>query len=302
MNKDFHTPTLNTYIAESHHEIRPTIVVAAFEGWNDAGSAATDAVRLLLEENTYEHIATIGEDDFYDYQFSRPKTRRTAQGRMVDWPRTEIYKMALPHSAADLLVVLGVEPTFKWQSFCAQIIDVAQEHNAQAVLTLGALLADVPHTRPVPTSLSSDDPRLQEHFKIEASNYEGPSGIPTILGIEFERREIASMSLWAQLSHYVAQSPSPRVQLAFIEMLEELLPITVSDQQLRDDALAWKHGVDELAAADPDVAKYVKQLEEATDTSDLPEASGESIAREFERYLRRRGKFRPDGSGADFEI
>ena len=302
MNKDFHTPTLDSYIAGTEHEIRPTIVLAAFEGWNDAGSAASGALRLVLEENTFAHVATIGLDDFYDYQFSRPKTRRTAQGRVVDWPRTEIYKLALPHASADLLVVLGVEPTFKWQSFCAQIIEVARKHNAQAVLTLGALLADVPHTRPVPTSLSSDDARLQEHFKIETSDYDGPSGIPSILGVEFDRAGIPSMALWAQLSHYVAQSPSPRVQLALIEMLEELLPITVADQQLREDALAWKHGVDELSAADPDVAKYVKQLEEATDTSDLPEASGESIAREFERYLRRRGKFRQDGSGADFDI
>lgn len=302
MTKDFHTPTLNTYVAQSDHEIRPTIVVAAFEGWNDAGSAASDAVRLLLEENTFELIATIGEDDFYDYQFSRPKTRRTDQGAVVEWPRTEIFKVALPQAAADLLVVIGVEPTFKWKNFCAQIVDIAQEHNAQAILTLGALLADVPHTRPVPTSLSSDDVRFQEYFKVDPSDYEGPTGIPSILGIEFQRRQIPCLSLWAQLSHYVAQSPSPRVQLAFIEILEELLPITVADQQLREDALAWKHGVDELAASDPDVAKYVKQLEEATDTSNLPEASGESIAREFERYLRRRGKYRPDGSGTDFEF
>ncbi|WP_159610236.1 PAC2 family protein [Glutamicibacter sp. JC586] len=301
MNKDFHTPTLNTYVAQSDHEIRPTIVVAAFEGWNDAGSAASDAVRLLLEDQTFELICTIGEDDFYDYQFSRPKTRRTEHGAVVEWPRTEIYKIDLPQAAADLLVVLGVEPTFKWQSFCAQILDVAQAHNAQAIVTLGALLADVPHTRPVPTSLTSDDAGFQEYFNVKPSDYEGPTGIPSILGMEFQRRQIPYMSLWAQLSHYVAQSPSPRVQLALIELLEELLPVTLTAQQLREDALAWKHGVDELAAADPDVAKYVKQLEEATDTSDLPEASGESIAREFERYLRRRGKFRPDGSGTDFE-
>lgn len=302
MDKDFHTPTLNTYVAQSEHEIRPTIVVAAFEGWNDAGSAASDAVRLLLADTSYELIATIGEDDFYDYQFSRPKTRRTETGAVIDWPRTEVYKVELPDAEADLLIVLGVEPTFRWQRFCAEIIEVALEHNAQAVLSLGALLADVPHTRPVPTSLTSEDLHLQEYFKIKPSDYEGPTGIPSILGHEFQRRSIPYLSLWGQLSHYVAQSPSPRVQLALIEVLEELLPITVVDQRLREDALAWKHGVDELAAADPDVAKYVKQLEEATDTSDLPEASGESIAREFERYLRRRGKFRPDGTGTDYEF
>lgn len=302
MNEEYHAPTLDSYIAKTQHEIRPTIVLAAFEGWNDAGSAATDAVRLLLESHEYEHLATVGEDDFYDYQFTRPKTRRTASGRVVEWPRTELFKIALPQAAADLLVVLGVEPTFKWQAFCSRIIKVAQEHNAHAVLSVGALLADVPHTRPVPTSLASDDARLQEHLKISASNYEGPTGIPSVLGVEFERYGIPSLSLWAQLSHYVAQSPSPRVQLAIIELLEEILPVSVRDQKLREDALAWKHGVDELAAADPDVAKYVEQLEQATDTSELPEASGESIAREFERYLRRRGKYRTDGPGSDYDI
>ncbi|PJJ43819.1 PAC2 family protein [Glutamicibacter mysorens] len=302
MNEEYHAPTLDSYIAKTQHEIRPTIVLAAFEGWNDAGSAATDAVRLLLESHEYEHLATVGEDDFYDYQFTRPKTRRTESGRVVEWPRTELFKIALPQAAADLLVVLGVEPTFKWQAFCSRIIKVAQEHNVHAVLSVGALLADVPHTRPVPTSLASDDARLQEHLKISASSYEGPTGIPSVLGVEFERYGIPSLSLWAQLSHYVAQSPSPRVQLAIIELLEEILPVSVHDQKLREDALAWKHGVDELAAADPDVAKYVEQLEQATDTSELPEASGESIAREFERYLRRRGKYRTDGPGSDYDI
>lgn len=302
MNEEYHAPTLNTYIAKSQHEIRPTIVLAAFEGWNDAGAAATDAARLLLESNAYEHVGTVGEDDFYDYQFTRPKTVRTGTGREVQWPRTEIFKVALPAAAADLLVVLGVEPTFRWQTFCARIITLAQKHNAHAVLTLGALLADVPHTRPVPTSLASDNAALQEHFKISPSSYEGPTGIPSVLGVEFDRCGIPSMSLWAQLSHYVAQSPSPRVQLAIVELLEEILPIAVPDQQLREDAQAWKHGVDELAAADPEVAKYVQQLEEATDTSELPEASGESIAREFERYLRRRGKYRSEGPGSDYDI
>ncbi|MGO2123690.1 proteasome assembly chaperone family protein [Glutamicibacter arilaitensis] len=302
MNEEYHAPTLNSYIAKTQHEIRPTIVLAAFEGWNDAGSAATDAVRLLLESNAYEHMATVGDNDFYDYQFTRPTTRRTETGREVQWPRTEIYKILLPNAAADLLVVLGMEPTFKWQAFCSRIIREAQTHNAHAVITLGALLADVPHTRPVPTSLASDDPRLQAHLKISASTYEGPTGIPSVLGVQFEQYGIPSLSLWAQLSHYVAQSPSPRVQLAIIELLEEIIPVSVPDQKLREDALAWKHGVDELAAADPDVAKYVAQLEQATDTSELPEASGESIAREFERYLRRRGKYRKDGSGSDFDI
>lgn len=302
MTDQYHAPTLNGFIAGGDHERRPAVLVAAFEGWNDAGSAASDAVRRILDTSAAEHVATIGLDDYYDYQFTRPTSKLTERGREVQWPQTDIYRIAQPGADADLLVVLGVEPTFRWQGFCARILEHAAAQNVRAALTLGALLADVPHTRPVPTSMASDDPGLQEHFNITASSYAGPTGIPSVLGIELQRSGIPTMSLWAQLSHYVAQAPSPRVQLALVELLEELLPVSIPAQQLREDAVAWKLGVDELAASDPEVSKYVQQLEAATDASELPEASGETIAREFERYLRRRGRYRTDGSGPDFEI
>ncbi|MER8026325.1 proteasome assembly chaperone family protein [Glutamicibacter protophormiae] len=302
MTEQYHAPTLNGFIARGGHERRPAVLVAAFEGWNDAGSAASDAVRRILDTSAPEHVATIGLDDYYDYQFTRPTSKLTERGREVQWPQTDIYRIAQPAADADLVVVLGVEPTFRWQGFCAQILQYAAAQNVRAALTLGALLADVPHTRPVPTSMSSDDPGLQEHFNITVSGYSGPTGIPSVLGIELQRSGVPTMSLWAQLSHYVAQAPSPRVQLALVELLEELLPASIPAQQLREDAVAWKLGVDELAASDPDVSKYVQQLEEATDASELPEASGETIAREFERYLRRRGRYRTDGQGPDFEI
>lgn len=302
MSEEFHAATLNSFVAQTEHEIRPTILVAAFEGWNDAGSAASDAVRRLLNSSDPTQVGTIGRDDYYDYQFTRPKSVLTPNGRMIQWPQTEMYRISRTRAPADLLVVVGVEPTFKWQSFCARIVSLAQEHNVHAVLTLGALLADVPHTRPVPTVLNSDNSRLQKHFTISASRYEGPTGIPTVLGSEFEKYGIPTLSLWAQLSHYVSQAPSPRVELALVELLEELLTWHLPIEKLRENATAWKRGVDELAAADPDVAKYVNQLELASDASELPEASGESIAKEFERYLRRRGRLRGDGQGPDFEI
>lgn len=302
MASEYHAPTFDGFIAQSEHAQRPSILLAAFEGWNDAGSAASDAVRRILRATQAQHIASIGLNDFYDYQFTRPTTKLTPNGRIVQWPKTDMYKVELPQAAADLVVVLGVEPTFRWQSFCAQIIELAKDQQVQLALTAGSLLADVPHTRPVPTIFTSDNPSLQDYLKVQASTYEGPTGIPSVLGLELEAAGIPTASLWAQLSHYVAQAPSPRVELALVEVMEELLPLAIPTDQLREDAQAWRHGVDELTASDPDVAKYVKQLEEATDASELPEASGETIAREFERYLRRRGRYRSDGQGPDFEI
>ena len=302
MSEEYHAPTLNGFVAQTEHEMRPTVLISAFEGWNDAGSAASDAVRRILNSGAPKHLATVGEDDYYDYQFTRPQSRVTAEGRIIEWPTTELYRLDNPLAPADLLLVVGVEPTFRWQGFCAQIVKHAKAENVHVVLSLGALLADVPHTRPVPTVLNSDHPKVQEYFKLSASRYEGPTGIPAVLGAEFEKHGIPTMSLWAQLSHYVAQAPSPRVELAIVEMIEELVPMQVSSQKLREDAGAWTRGVDELSAADPEVAKYVQQLEQASDASELPEASGESIAREFERYLRRRGRARGEEHGPDFEI
>lgn len=302
MSEQYQAPTLNGFVGLSEHEMRPTILISAFEGWNDAGSAASDAVRRILNHSAPTHITTIGTDDFYDYQFTRPQSRLTQAGRVIDWPTTDMYRVQLPEASADLLIVVGVEPTFKWQSFSAQVVKAAQAQNVHVVLSLGALLADVPHTRPVPTVLKSDHPKMQEYFSVSASRYEGPTGIPSVLCNEFAKYEIPTMSLWAQLSHYVAQAPSPRVELALVEMLEELIPLTISSEKLREDAVAWTRGVDELSSADPEVSKYVQQLERASDASELPEASGESIAREFERYLRRRGRSRGDGQGPDFEI
>ncbi|MCW4464903.1 PAC2 family protein [Glutamicibacter sp. MNS18] len=294
-------PTLTGFVSQMGHEARPAVLVCAFEGWNDAGSAASDAVRLVLGSADPEYLGTVGDDEFYDYQFSRPKVRRTDHGRVIDWPQTDVYRLSLPQQPADLLIAIGVEPTYRWKAFCQQVFHLASTHRVALCLTVGALLADVPHTRPVPILLNSDNPALQEHFGITHSNYEGPTGIPGVLGMVFEQQMIPTFSLWAQQPHYVAQAPSPKVQLAIVDALEELLATHFPADQLRDDALAWQRGVDELAGSDADVARYVRQLEQATDASGLPEASGESIAREFERYLKRRDTGRGE-SGPNYEI
>src|SRR6478609_5021094 len=183
--------------------------------------------------------------------------------------------------------------SYKWRAYTAELLVHAEALNVDYVVLVGALLADVPHSRPIPVSASTDDAALRERMDLEASQYEGPVGIVGVLGEVALLAGLPTVSLWAAVPHYVAQAPSPKAQLALLHRVEELLQVPLDTQELVEDADAWERGVDELATEDPEIAAYVRQLEEAKDTADLPEASGESIAREFERYLKRRGKDKP---------
>jgi predicted ATP-grasp superfamily ATP-dependent carboligase len=183
----------------------------------------------------------------------------------------------------------------RWRSYVDEVLGYAAELNVRTLVTLGALLADVPHTRPIPVTATSEDPDLMRRLAVEPSPYEGPTGIVGVLHDVASRAGIAGLSMWAAVPHYVGQAPSPKATLALLRRVEELLDVTVPLGDLPEDARAWEHGVDELAEEDGEIADYVRQLEEAKDTADLPEASGEAIAREFERYLRRRGDDGPSG-------
>lgn len=269
--------------------VRPAIMVVAFEGWNDAGDAASSALKTIKAATGAVKLAGIGDEDYYDYQFSRPLMHRNAKGkRVIKWPTTRIYRAAMPDSPVDLLLVRGVEPSFRWKSFIAEILTRAEEENVQAVLVLGSLLADVPHTRPIQASVSSDDPAVREALGAHAAGYEGPTGIVGVLAQFAESAGLPTLSIWSAVPHYVAQPPSPKAQLALLHRVEELLPLALDLHELTEDALAWERGVDALATGDADVAAYVEQLEQAQDETELPEATGEAIAREFERYLKRR--------------
>ncbi|MEO5993115.1 MAG: PAC2 family protein, partial [Arthrobacter sp.] len=191
------------------------------------------------------------------------------------------------------IFVQGTEPSYKWRAYTAELLVHAEALNADYVILVGALLADVPHSRPIPVSTSTDDPALRERMDLEASQYEGPVGIVGVLAEVALLAGLPTVSLWAAVPHYVAQAPSPKAQLALLHRIEELLQVPLDTQDLVEESDAWERGVDELATEDPEIAAYVRQLEEAKDTADLPEASGESIAREFERYLKRRGKDKP---------
>ncbi len=273
---------------------RITVMLAAFEGWNDAGEAASDALRYLNKLWGGKKVGSIDADEYYDFQFTRPTIRRTASGeRKIKWPSTRIFKASVPGSNVDVIFVQGTEPSYKWRAYTAELLVHAEALKVDYVILVGALLADVPHSRPIPVSASTDDAALRERMDLEASQYEGPVGIVGVLAEVALLAGLPTVSLWAAVPHYVAQAPSPKAQLALLHRIEELLQVPLDTQELVEDADAWERGVDELATEDPEIAAYVRQLEEAKDTADLPEASGESIAREFERYLKRRGKDKP---------
>ncbi len=270
---------------------RFTVMIAAFEGWNDAGEAASDALKFLSKYWGADKISSIDADEYYDFQFTRPVLRRDADGRRrINWPSTRISRAKVSDSALDVVFVNGVEPSYKWRSYTADLMATARELNVDCVILVGALLADVPHTRPIPVTVTSDDADVRETLGIDASEYEGPVGIVSVLSEVAGLADIPTLSIWAAVPHYVGQSPSPKAQLALLNKLEELLDSPLDTADLAGEAEAWERGVDELATEDPEVAAYVKQLEEAKDTAELPEATGESIAREFERYLRKRGR------------
>lgn len=268
--------------------LRDPLVVAAFSGWSDAGSAASAAVEHLAEAYQAELAFELDPDDFYDYQVNRPDVRIDDEGeRVLTWPTTRI-KTAQLADGRDLVLVEGIEPNLRWRQFGGLITSALRSAAPSRVFVLGALLADTPHTRPVPITCTTRDPDLMETYGIGESTYEGPTGIVGVMADLLARAGLPTVSVWAALPHYVSHPPCPKATLAILSQLERLLDVPLDFGELPELARAWERGVNELAADDSDVAEYVTQLEEQTDAADLPEASGDAIAAEFERYLRRR--------------
>jgi proteasome assembly chaperone (PAC2) family protein len=264
------------------------VMIAAFEGWNDAGDAASGALAHLTDVWDATILAELDAEEYYDYQVNRPLIATDEAGvRQLTWPNTRLLIARLPLSARDIVLVQGPEPNMKWQQFTREILGLGAELGVEMVVTLGALLSDSPHTRPIPITGTSTDQTQVADLGLESATYEGPTGILGVLQEACGRFGIPSVSLWAAVPHYVAQPPCPKATLALVRRVEDV-PVPLGD--LVEQSRAWEIGVDELASEDDEVADYVQQLEEARDAADLPEASGEAIAREFERYLRRRGQ------------
>jgi len=272
-----------------------TVMLAAFEGWNDAGAAATQSLEHLHEVWGAEQVDELDPEEYHDFQVNRPVIGAGPDGRReISWPTTAVAVATAPRSGRRVVLVHGIEPSMRWRRYCTELLDIASGLGVRTVVTVGALLADVPHTRPIPVNATSEDADVRELVGLEANTYEGPTGIVGVLQHEAGLRGLRGLSLWAAVPHYVAHPPSPKATLAILHRIEQLLGEPVPLGELPDDAAAWQHGVDELAGEDSEIGEYVRQLEEAKDTADLPEASGEAIAREFERYLRRRDR----GTGA----
>jgi len=269
-------------------ELDNPVLIAAFEGWNDAGEAATAVIEHLATVWEAEAVAALDPEDYYDFQVNRPRIVIDGGSRRIHWRTTRILVATRTTLGRDVVLIQGIEPSFRWRAFTIELMEFAQEAGVSTIITLGALMADVAHTRPIPVTATSDDDDTRHRFDLEASKYEGSTGIVGVIADAGSQTGLESISCWAAVPHYAPHSPSPKATLALVSRLEELLDAPIDHLDLPEDSRAWERGVDELAQTDEEVAEYVESLEEAQDTADLPEASGDAIAREFERYLRRR--------------
>jgi proteasome assembly chaperone (PAC2) family protein len=265
------------------------IAVAAFEGWNDAGDAASNAVDHLREVWGATPVAEIDPDPYYDFQVNRPTVSVDADGtRHLVWPTTRLYQCRPAGATRDIVLLRGVEPNMRWRAFCEELVDALNILDVRTVVTLGALLSDSPHTRPTPVSGTAYDPATAAQFGLDRSRYEGPTGIVGIFQDACGSAGIPAVSFWAAIAHYVAQPPNPKATIALLHRVEEILDIAVPLADLPQDAEDWQKLVDEMAAEDDEVTEYIRNLEERDEDSELREASGEAIASEVEKYLRRR--------------
>ena len=270
-----------------HPTARRPVLVAAFEGWNDAGEAATTAVEHLIEHWGARRIATIDPEEFYDFTVSRPTLRIDGDGaaRHIDWPANEFW-WAEPEGSEGVVLLRGVEPQLKWRSFVAQVHEAATELGCSTVLTLGALLAEVAHTRPTPVFGNADDPSLIERFGLTPSRYEGPTGIVGVLHAEFAGTAVDSASLWAAVPSYVPAAPSPKAARALVERATEVIGVDVPMLELGFAAAAYEHEISQLVAEDDSTADYVHQLEEQHDRETIAVESADDMVDEVERFLR----------------
>lgn len=264
------------------------VVVAAFDGWNDAGEAASEAVAVLKRSTTYERVFAVDPEMYFDYQYTRPQLTTDAAGRhRLEWPESALYRPAEPERRPWLLS--GVEPARAWQAFTAEFVDVLLREGVTGVVTLGSMLSDVPHTRPITVTATSDDEEVRVGLGLERGDYEGPVGILSALTDAAGAAGIATAALWASVPHYVAgRTPSPKATLALLERLEPLVGSPLPRADLAAEAARWEASIDAAAADDDDMAEYIRKLERARDAWDSPDASGEALAQEFQRYLHRR--------------
>jgi predicted ATP-grasp superfamily ATP-dependent carboligase len=266
------------------------VLITAFRGWNDGGQGASLAGAYLARLWNAEQFAEIDPEEFFDFQATRPMVSLTeGTTRKLEWPENLLFHARIPDAGRDAVLLLGVEPNLRWRRFTGLIVELATELGVELVVTLGALLADVPHTRPAPVTGSASDPELVERLGLQLSRYEGPTGIVGVLHDTFRTAGVPSVSLWAAVPHYVSLAPSPKAALALCERLGSVIGAPVDSSELAEAAESYQRQVTEAVATDEETAAYVEELEQRADEIDeesLP--SGESLAAELTRFLRER--------------
>jgi proteasome assembly chaperone (PAC2) family protein len=280
-------------------ELKRPVLIAAFRGWNDGGQGASLGAAYLAKQWGAERFAEIEPEGFFDFQAVRPHVS-LADGdvRRVDWPDNGFFHAAIPGASRDAILLLGIEPNLRWKTFSALVLELARDLGVEMMVTFGSLLADVPHTRPAPVTAAATDPKLVTELGLEASRYEGPTGIVGIVHDRCREADIASVSLWAAVPHYVSLAPSPRAALALVRRFGELMHVDVDLRELEQAAEEYAEQVSEAVSTDAETAAYVEELEQRVDAlapeGDLP--SGDTLAAELTRFLRERDE--QDG-GAD---
>ncbi|HVE67998.1 MAG TPA: PAC2 family protein [Solirubrobacteraceae bacterium] len=280
--------------------LRAPALVCAFKGWNDAADAASAAVTFVGSALGASRFAAIDPEDFYDFQNTRPTIRLVdGRHREIVWPEAELYEARVPRAPRDLVLMVGHEPSYRWRTFSRTVVELAEALGVQMVVTLGALLADVVHTRPTAITGLASDEALVERLDLRSTRYEGPTGITGVLHAACAEAGMPSASLWAAVPHYIAATPNPKAALALVRRLEGLVGVSVDASELEGAAADYERQVNLAVQSDPDVQAFVERLEAAADDDepnlaggDVP--SGDTIAREFQRFLRQRG---PEGSG-----
>jgi proteasome assembly chaperone (PAC2) family protein len=276
-------------------ELRSPVLVCAFKGWNDAGEAATAALGFLADSFDATEVARIDPEEFYDFTAVRPTvTMSDGLSRVLEWPENTLHAAAVAGADHDLLLFQGVEPSLRWRAFCETIIQMARDLGARTVITLGALLADVPHTRAVPMTGICSDELLVRRLGFEQSTYEGPTGIVGVLHHQATEAGLTAVSLWASVPHYVAAAPNPKAALSLIRSFEGVAGIAVDALDLEQSAEEYERQVNAAVNTDPDVKSFVERLEKTIDEvqEDSPPEripSADAIARDFQKFLKQKG-------------
>jgi predicted ATP-grasp superfamily ATP-dependent carboligase len=277
--------------------LRDPVAIAAFEGWNDAADASTAAVEHLEQVWGAQQVAAIDPEEFYDFQVNRPAvTLVDGETRRIEWPTTRFAVASPPGTERDVLLIRGIEPSMRWRTFCEEVLEICHSLEVGRVVVLGALLADVPYTRPLPISGSAGSGATAEKFDLTPTRYEGATGIVGVLHDACVRAELDSLSFWVHVPHYANNPPCPKATLALLHRVEDVLDLPIPMMALAEESAAWEQKLRVAAEQDTELADYVRELEERAGEGGLRAASGDEIAQEFEKYLRRRGG--PGGPGA----